>query len=122
MLLTLAAAAAGCSDSTAPAEAAREFYRAVVAQDGAAACALLAPKTRQELEQSAQKPCDQAILEEDIPPADAVRSAERFGNLSQVRFGQETAFLAEFPGGWLVTAAGCTPVPDHPYDCQVKGG
>jgi hypothetical protein len=31
-------------------------------------------------------------------------------------------FLAAFPGGWRVVAAGCTPRGDRPYDCTLQGG
>ena len=34
----------------------------------------------------------------------------------------DTVFLAVFPGGWRVVAAGCTPHGDRPYDCVVQGG
>ena len=35
---------------------------------------------------------------------------------------RDTVFLATFPGGWRVVAAGCTPRGDRPYDCTVAGG
>jgi hypothetical protein len=34
----------------------------------------------------------------------------------------DTVFLAEFPDGWKVVAAACTPRDRLPYDCQVEGG
>jgi hypothetical protein len=98
------------------------FYHAVADQDGAAACDVLAPDTKSELEKTAQKPCDQAILEEDVPSVASPRTVEAFGTMAKVDFGGETAFLARFQGGWKVMAAGCSKRPDHPYDCVIQGG
>ncbi len=56
----------GSQDSDVEAVAGR-FYEAVRAQDGEAACALLAPKTRSEVEQSSGTRCADGLLEEAIP-------------------------------------------------------
>lgn len=119
----VAVALSGCSSagSEQVSEVATAFYRAVAADDGATACGLLAPQTRQELEESAQAPCRTAILEEDLPDAGEVAKLERFGNQAQVRFGTDTAFLAEFEEGWRVVAVSCRPRGDLPYDCGVEG-
>jgi hypothetical protein len=47
-----------------------------------------------------------------------------FGHDAIVRFSGDTVFLARFPEGWRVTAAGCQPGPSDqkPYDCTVSGG
>lgn len=125
-LLGVAAAAvlAGCGSSQdgAVEEAAGEFYAAVAARDGARACALLAPSTRSELEQSAEKPCTSAILEEQLPAPSSPRAVEVFGTAGEVRYDGEVAFLGEFPDGWRIVAAGCTPQGPQPYDCLVAGG
>lgn len=98
-----------------------DFYEAVGNGDGAAAGDLLAPETRSELEQSSGKPCDQAVTEEvEGQQADSV-TVRRFGDGAQARVGGDVAFLGRFDAGWLVTAAGCTPRPDKPYQCSVKG-
>jgi hypothetical protein len=72
--------------------------------------------------QSAGKPCEQAVLEEDVAPADAPRRVSVFGTQAMVDYGGETTFLARFQRGWKVMAAGCTPVPQEPYDCAISGG
>ena len=36
--------------------------------------------------------------------------------------GHDTVFLAHFPTGWKITAAGCRPRPQRPYQCEIKGG
>jgi ketosteroid isomerase-like protein len=101
---------------------AEHFYRAVQDGDGAAACAVLAPRTRSELEKSVQKPCDQAILEEDIPAVHRRPGVEAFGTMAKLAYGSETAFLARFDSGWKVMAAACKDQPGKPYDCRLSGG
>jgi hypothetical protein len=94
---------------------------AVQGRDGAGACAVLAPDTVAELEESAGKPCGEAILDEDLPGPGTVTASEVYGQWAQVRLTGDTVFLAAFPGGWLVVAAGCTPRPNRPYDCALQG-
>jgi hypothetical protein len=104
-------------------QAAEDFYGAVAASDGAAACRLLAPSTVTELEQTAGMPCEQAILEEGIPDAQDARDVEVYGTAAIVRYGAETAFLGKFGDGWRIVAAACAPlVGDEPHDCRVTGG
>lgn len=98
-----------------------QLLTAVQAEDGAAACAALAPETLSELEESADKPCATAILEEDLPAPAPVTSADVYGQWAQVVLSDDTVFLAMFPGGWRVVAAGCTPRTDRPYDCTLQG-
>jgi hypothetical protein len=117
----------GCGgvDQGAATDTAQRFYASVQAEDGDAACALLVPSTRSELEQSAGKPCPEAILEEDIPSGEGAAATEVFGTMAQVRYAGETAFLARADEGWLVLAVACGDRPpgrERPYDCQVKGG
>jgi hypothetical protein len=119
-----AAALAGC----APAQdkgvrtVAAKFYDAYAAGDGAAACAQLAPKTKNELEQSAGKGCQDAVLEEDVPEVDEPTKVHVFGTQAEISWQGETTFLASFEGGWKVMAAACTPQPGKPYDCTIAGG
>ncbi len=124
-MLVAAVLLAGCSSADdradAAAEVATRMLTAVDAQDGTAACATLAHDTAEELEQSAGKPCPEAILEEDLPAPGRVLGADVYGQWAQVRLDDDTLFLAVFPDGWRVVAAGCTPRAERPYDCQVKG-
>ncbi len=116
-------ALAGCGSQEGPPEAAaKAFYAAVSASDWPAACALLAPATREALERSAGTPCPEALAAEDLPDAGAVHTASRFGTMAQARFGADTVFLGRFGGRWKVVAAGCSPVPGRPYDCRLEGG
>lgn len=124
-VLGLAAAAlvacAPAPDEGARAVAAR-FYAAYAGNDGAAACAQLAPRTRSDLEQSAGKPCEKAVLEEDVPDVDEPTKVQVFGTQAEISWAGETTFLARFEGGWKVMAAACTPQPAKPYDCTISGG
>lgn len=124
--LAVLTALAGCADTgnreaSAGATATR-LLTAVAADDGVAACSVLAPDTAAELEQTAGEPCDQAVLDEDLPAPAAVEGTDVYGQWAQVRLGDDTVFLATFPGGWRVVAAGCTPRADRPYDCTLQGG
>lgn len=116
---------AGCGSAgergDAAAAVATRMLTAVDGNDGAGACAVLAPETVSELEESAGKPCAEAILDEDLPAPGAVTGAEVYGQWAQVRLASDTVFLATFPGGWRVVAAGCTARQDRPYDCALRG-
>ena len=92
--------------------------------DAAQACDLLSPRTRIEIEKSTEKKCAEALDDEDLPDASALTGVDVFGHDAIVRFANDTVFLARFPEGWRVTAAGCRPGPsdDRPYDCDVTGG
>jgi hypothetical protein len=120
-VVVLACAGCGSDISTAVSNTAERFYGAVASGNGAAACALLAPLTVHEVQQSEQEPCGTAIMDEDIPAAGQVIGQKRFGDQAQVRLRGDTAFLAQFADGWKVVAAACTPRGELPYDCKVKG-
>jgi hypothetical protein len=54
--------------------------------------------------------------------AATVTSLSVWGENAQAKLGDGAVFLAEFPTGWRVTAAGCTFVGEgFPYDCAVEG-
>jgi hypothetical protein len=120
MLVLTGCAIVGAREDAASAVALR-MLTAIAADDGATACGTLAPETLAELEQSAEKPCAQAILDEDLPPPGRVRQSRVYGQWAQVRLTGDTVFLAVFPGGWRVMAAGCTPRGERPYDCVLRG-
>jgi hypothetical protein len=104
------------------ASSANAFYTAVADLDGTRACTWFAATTRTELEDSSGKPCDQAVLEENLTAPSGPAVVETYGFMAQIRYVDETTFLTRFPGGWRVLAVGCVPAQSSGYDCQVKGG
>jgi hypothetical protein len=90
--------------------------------DGAVACVLLAPRSRAALEESSGSTCTAALPALRLEPGGRVTGVQVYGKDAQVRLEQDTVFLARFDDGWRVTAAGCTPAGDLPYDCRISGG
>jgi ketosteroid isomerase-like protein len=121
-LLVLTASACGSTQDQPARDVAVQFYSAVADHDGRVACDLLAPDTVHELEQASQKPCVEGLFDENLPAVREPEEVRAYGTMAQVRYGGETVFLARFPDGWRVMAAGCTPAAAERYDCQVKGG
>lgn len=121
---TVCLALSGCAtagERAATAEAAaRDFEQALTDSDSVRTCDALAPATREELE--AEEPCGPALaalrLRSATGPAERV---DVYGAQARVVFAQDSVFLASFPDGWRVTAAGCTPRPGRPYHCELKG-
>jgi hypothetical protein len=122
----IALAAAGCGTgergNDAAAVAAR-FHAALEASDGQAACEELSEDTASKLEQQEKKPCEQAILELELPKGGsvAVRRVEMLSAYTSLAEGG-TDFLNEGPEGWKISSAGCRPTaPGQPYDCELEG-
>jgi hypothetical protein len=122
VLLTAAGCGSAADRGDAASASALRMLEAVSGRDGAAACELLAPGTVSELEESAGKPCSEAILDEDLPQPGAVTGAQVYGQWAQVHLTGDTVFLGAFPDGWRVVAAGCVSQGDKPYDCMLQGG
>ncbi|WP_329112699.1 hypothetical protein [Streptomyces sp. NBC_01353] len=117
---------AGCGAPAArldgAADAGRQFENALAAGDYALACGLLAPESRQQLEEGEKQPCEQALRSQDLPRGGSVSNVDVYGRQALVRLGDETVFLSQFGGGWKVTAAGCIrEAGDMPFRCAVKG-
>ncbi|MFF0558891.1 hypothetical protein [Streptomyces sp. NPDC004266] len=86
------------------------------------ACELLAPESRDQLEEEEKKPCAQALASQDLPRGGGVRGVDVHGRQALLRLHGDTLFLSQFDEGWRVTAAGCAPEPgDTPYSCVLKG-
>jgi hypothetical protein len=100
--------------------AADDFVAAVSDGEAGEACALLAPETLEELEQSTGTPCAEAVLQEAEAAGDRVR-VSTFGTMSQVRYADDVLFLTHFDAGWLVVAAGCVEQGDGLYSCGIEG-
>jgi hypothetical protein len=117
---------AGCGSVTERSNAATDvavrFLAAASEGDGTGACALLAPETVEEVERNSGMSCAQAMTEEELPEPEPVTAVDVYGQWAQVRLGAQALFLAVFPGGWRVVAAGCRPRGERPYVCAVDGG
>ncbi|MFD5328878.1 hypothetical protein [Streptomyces sp. NPDC127092] len=117
----------GCGASPAhergASEAGRRFAAALAAGDYRTGCELLAPETRDQVEEDAEGPCGPALRELELPRAGATRGVDVYGRDAMLRMTGDTLFLSLFHGGWRVTAAGCEPqAEDEPYHCSLKGG
>jgi hypothetical protein len=124
VLAVAAMSVTGCTSppgSDAARAAAESFNEALSASNADAACGWLAPETLSELEDSVGEPCSEALLDEDVEPGGVERVAV-YGQSAFVQTATSALFLGRFPDGWRVTAAGCEPRPDLPYDCAVEGG
>jgi hypothetical protein len=127
--VALTAGCAGPGVMEADAEAAvTDFYAAVEAGDGQAACDLLLPDAAESLEQDAEAPCATAVVEDPrIGQELAHRAADAAvsevhvaGTQAQVVTASDTVFLARSGERWIITAAACEPRPERPYDCEVE--
>jgi hypothetical protein len=119
-LLVLAASGCTSADQDDAVAAADGFVTAVDRHDGKAACAVLAPATVSELEQSTKKPCEQAVLEEARPASPRV-DAKTYATMAQVRYRDDVLFVTRFGSTWKVMAAACTKKTGDPYDCDIQG-
>ena len=122
----LALTLSGCGADVERTEAARtaDAFSAAATSEPGAACRLLAPRTLDAVEEDGT-PCAQALAEAGLAPAGEGSSVTVAGHSAQVRYADDTVFLARFDDGWRVTAAGCERVSTDdavPYDCVVDGG
>jgi hypothetical protein len=123
-LLPLTLAGCGTDERADDAAAVAErFHAALEAGDGQAACEELSEETASKLEQQEEKPCEEAIVELELPKGGsvAVRRVEMRSAYAGLAEGG-VDFLDEGPQGWKVSAAGCREVtPEHPYECELEG-
>jgi hypothetical protein len=111
---------AGCAvDTASPARAAERFHAALAAHQDETACGMLARKTADKLPDPGQT-CAEALRELRLGPGGKVTSVSVWGDDAQVRLAGDTLFLHRFNDGWRIRAAGCEPVRDLPYDCEVE--
>jgi hypothetical protein len=116
---------AGCGslgpDASAAVEVAREAHRAGNPAEAAQSCRLLAPDVLAELAPEPGDSCGAALQAESPSMPGAVTDTNVYGKSAQVVFEHDVVFLAAFGDEWKVTAMLCTPVPERPYDCTIKG-
>jgi hypothetical protein len=118
--LLAACSGQGSAQAGAAGSVAREFVRARTS-DPQAACALLAPRTLEQV--TVDGSCTEAVSRDAPVLPDQSLRVEVYGKDAIARFAGETVFLALFDTGWKVTAAACQPrAKGRPYDCSVSGG
>ncbi|MFE5659243.1 hypothetical protein ACFQ9H_23950 [Streptomyces sp. NPDC056517] len=124
--LTLALVACACGAPQARQDGATRaglaFEASVASGDFHEACALLAPESRQQLQEDEKQPCEMALPAQGLPSGGGVRGVDVYGRQALLHLRDETLFLSQFDEGWRVTAAGCVPeAGDEPYHCVLKG-
>lgn len=124
MLLALLFASCGTGDRERDAASVSDrFHAALEARDGAAACEYVSEETASKLEGSEGAPCEEAILDLDLPAGAANASAEVYVTSAIVDLADAgSAFLDLGEDGWKVSAAGCEPpAGDLPWECELEG-
>jgi hypothetical protein len=118
--VALMAGAVACSSAAQPdvETAVAQFAGAIARHDGEAACALLTDDARRGTETFGRSCAEQLAT---LPDPGAVEQVEVWSDAAQVRLAGDTMFLLRFPDGWRVSAAGCTPEEEAPYQCEVQG-
>lgn len=119
--LVSATVLAGCAaedDRSAASDVATRFLSAAADGDTETACALLTPRTREDLVTS-DGSCTESLPVEEL--TGTVSGSDTWSEWAKVDTDGGTLFLTEFESGWLVSAAGCQPEQDAPYRCLVGG-
>jgi hypothetical protein len=95
-----------------------DFLAAMADGNTRAACALLATRTREDLETSEGQPCASALESTDLAGGQ-VGDVAVWGDRAQAHASTGTLFLVELDTGWRVTAAGCARTDTGTYDCRL---
>ena len=126
-LVVFAVASAGCGtgrDERSIGAVTDRFYEALRAHAGTRACNQLSKGASDALESASGQACEQAITDLTLPGVGAARSAvyEDSGRVEVAGASRgETVFLDRTSRGWRISAAGCRPQGDGPYDCELEG-
>ena len=118
----LIAGGCGGSERNDDVEAAVErFNRAFESRDAQGACDELTEGAQSELEKSEKKPCEEAILGQELSPSPVTRVEVHVTSaVADLRAGG-SLFLDDTSQGWKISALGCEPRPgDQPYDCELE--
>ncbi|WP_433271921.1 hypothetical protein ACQPZF_14470 [Actinosynnema sp. CS-041913] len=112
VLLATVLTVGGCGSGTGDLarRTADEFVSAVAAGDSARMCELLTERAKEDVD------CSTVDI-----PGGTVEEVEVWGDAGRVRTSSDTLFLRELSSGWRISGAGCEPVPDRPYSCEVGG-
>jgi hypothetical protein len=115
----------GCSalnpGTDAAAQTVQRFHGELAAGNAGQACALLAPNTVEGVEQGDTGSCADKLAQVTLPHSGVVTDSRAYGRSAQVLVRDDTVFLTRSGNEWKITAAGCIPRGERPYDCDVKG-
>jgi hypothetical protein len=115
----------GCSalnpGTDAAAQTVQRFYDELAAGSTGQACTLLAPNTVEVVENGETGSCPDKLAQVTLPHSGVVTDSRAYGRSAQVLLEDDTVFLTRSGAEWKITAAGCTPRGERPYDCDVKG-
>jgi hypothetical protein len=122
----LAVLAGGCGTTDRAPDAAavaERFHAALEERDGEAACSELSEETASKLERQEGAPCEEAVLELELPRGGTAAETSVYVTSASVLLAEGgTTFLDEGSDGWKVSAAGCDPTaPDLPHECELEG-
>jgi hypothetical protein len=95
------------------------FYSDLETRHGADACAQLNPALRKALRQEhSTSRCTDAVATLETQRT-AVRAVRVYATSARVDLaGGESVFLSSMHDGWQISAFGCRPQPNGPYDCD----
>jgi hypothetical protein len=120
----LALVACGCGTDARERDArtaVEAFYTAYAAKDGAGACRQLSDDASSALETSEKEPCERAVLSVELKRA-AIAKTSVWVTSAEVKLTNGGAvFLDQIGGRWRIGAAGCSPQPGQPYECELEG-
>jgi hypothetical protein len=115
----------GCSalnpGTDAAADTVQRFHDELAAGNTGQACALLAPNAVESVEEGEAGSCPDKLAKLSLPQSATVTESRAYGRSAQVLLQDDTVFLTRSGNEWKITAAGCTPRGERPYDCNVKG-
>ena len=100
------------------------FYAALQSHAGERACAQLSENAVNALESASGRSCAQAITALQLPGQRAAGTTVYLDSARADVAGAargEAAFLDRTAQGWRISAVGCRPKGDGPYDCQLEG-
>ena len=121
VVVACATALSGCTVQAGNQEVsavAARFLSAAAAGERGAACALLTPRTRDDLA-VADGPCEESLPVDQL--GGSVTGADTWSDWARVSTGTGALFLTRFDTGWRVAAAGCQSRGEAPYRCVVGG-
>jgi hypothetical protein len=125
MMAGAATVISGCSalnpGTDAAVETVQRFRGELAAGHAGRACALLAPHTVEGVEDGETGSCPDKLARLSLPHSGALTDSRAYGRSAQVLLQDDTVFLTRSGNEWRITAAGCIPRGERPYDCDVKG-